>query len=204
MLLEEHDLWDFIENKVVEPTDPVLLAEHKKKMAKTKQVILDSMKDHLIPHITKRPRVKEMFDALVTLYQSENINWKMLCRNKLRATRMSKTDTIATYLMKITELHDQLAAIGEEVKSEELVPIALNGFSSSWQPFVQGVCAQEKLPTFEKLWEDFIQEETRLESVARYRGGEQNLALINKMKKGSKKGGPKKGQKGKERGFRFL
>jgi hypothetical protein len=54
---------------------------------------------------------------------------------------MSKIDTIANYLMKITKLRDQLATVGEEVKSEELVPIALNGFSSSWQPFVKGVCA---------------------------------------------------------------
>jgi hypothetical protein len=99
---------------------------------------------------------KEMFDALVTLCQSENIIQKMLLRNKLRTTQMSKTNTIATYLMKIIELHDQLAAIGEEVKSEKLVPIALNVFSSSWQPFVQGVYAREKLPTFEKLWENLI------------------------------------------------
>jgi hypothetical protein len=35
----------------------------------------------------------------------------------------------------------------------------------------------EKLPTFEKLWEDFIQKETRLESVAGIEE-EQNLALI--------------------------
>jgi hypothetical protein len=91
------------------------------------------MKDHLIPHIVGKTMGKEMFDALVTLYQSENINWKMLLRNKLRATQMNKTNTVANYLMKIIELRDQLAAVGEEVKSEELVPIALNGFSSSWQ-----------------------------------------------------------------------
>jgi hypothetical protein len=36
MLLEEQDLWDFVEKLVVEPTDPVLLADHKKKMAKVK------------------------------------------------------------------------------------------------------------------------------------------------------------------------
>ena len=68
--------------------------------------------------------------------------------------------------MKINELHDQLAAIGEEIKGEELVPIALNGFSSSWQPFVHGVCARKKLHCFERLWDDFIQEETRLETIA--------------------------------------
>lgn len=34
-LLEVHDLRDFVENKVVEPTDSMLLAEHKKKIAMT-------------------------------------------------------------------------------------------------------------------------------------------------------------------------
>jgi hypothetical protein len=34
-LLEDHDLWDFIEKLVVEPIDLVLLVEHKK-MAKNK------------------------------------------------------------------------------------------------------------------------------------------------------------------------
>jgi hypothetical protein len=50
---------------------------------KAKQVILDAMKDHLIPHISEKKIMKEMFDALVSLYQSENINRKMILRNKL-------------------------------------------------------------------------------------------------------------------------
>jgi hypothetical protein len=83
----------------------MLLADHKKKMVKVKQVILDSVKDYLIPHIAKKTTGKDVFDALVILYQSENINQKML-RNKLREMQMSKTDTIDSYLMKITELYD--------------------------------------------------------------------------------------------------
>lgn len=67
MSLEEHDLWDFFENKVVEPTVP-LLVEHKKKMAKTKRVILGFMKDYLIPHIIEKTMRKYMFDAVVSLY----------------------------------------------------------------------------------------------------------------------------------------
>lgn len=143
MLLEEHDLWDFIEKVVVEPTNHVLLAKHKKKIAKTKRVILDSVKDHLIPHIAGKTTEKDMFDALVLLYWSENINRKMMLSNKLRATRMSKIDTITASLMEINEIRDQLASAVEEVKGDEVVPIALNMFSSSWQPFVHGVCAQE-------------------------------------------------------------
>lgn len=51
-LLEVHDLWDFVDNKVVEPADSMLLAEHKKKIVVIKQIILHSMKNHLILHIS--------------------------------------------------------------------------------------------------------------------------------------------------------
>jgi hypothetical protein len=35
-------------------------------------VWLDSMKDHLIPHISEKKSAKDMHDALVDLYQSGN------------------------------------------------------------------------------------------------------------------------------------
>lgn len=68
----------------------------------------------------------------------------MLLKNKLTATHMSDTDTVASYLIKIIELRDQCAAIGMKVEDEELVPIALNGFSTPWESFVQYVFAREK------------------------------------------------------------
>jgi hypothetical protein len=49
----------------------------------------------------------------------------------LKTTRMNNTNTIANYVMKITNIREQLATVGEEVKNEEVVPITLNGFSSS-------------------------------------------------------------------------
>jgi hypothetical protein len=101
---------------------------------------------------------------------------------------------MVSYLPRITKLKDQLAAIGTKVEDEELVPIALNGFASSWKPFVQGVCAHEKLPTFDKLWDDFVQEEIRLESCSVKKREVEDLALIGRMRKGNKKG-HKKGKK---------
>jgi hypothetical protein len=67
MLLEEVDLWCFVEAKVTTPIDPMQLAKHNKKVAKAKRIILDSVKDHLIPHITEK-KSKDMYDALITLY----------------------------------------------------------------------------------------------------------------------------------------
>jgi hypothetical protein len=65
MLLEEVELWEHIENEIVAPTDPKLLAMHNKKEAKAKRIILDSVKDHLITHIAKKKTEKEMYDALL-------------------------------------------------------------------------------------------------------------------------------------------
>jgi hypothetical protein len=39
------------------------------------------------------------------------------------------------------------------------VHMALNGFSKSWDVFVCGVVAREKLPDLQRLWDDFVQKE---------------------------------------------
>jgi hypothetical protein len=105
---------------------------------------------------------------------------------------MSKTDTMVSYLTRITELKDQLATIGTMVEDQELVSIALKGLVPSWMPFVQGVCAQDTLPKFPKLWVDLVQEEIRLQSYSKQQGEVDVIGLIKKMKKGSKKGYKKK------------
>ena len=47
-------------------------------------------------------------------------------------------------------------AIGDKVENVELVNVALRGLPKSWEPFVQGICAQEKLPDFDRLWTNCI------------------------------------------------
>jgi hypothetical protein len=67
-LLEMADLWYLVEKVVVPPTDPKDKAEHNKKAVAAKRILLDSVKDHLIPHIIKKKTAKDMYDALGTLY----------------------------------------------------------------------------------------------------------------------------------------
>lgn len=58
-------------NTVVTPSiDPKELTTHKKEVVKAKQMIMDAIKNHLIPHISEKKIAKEMFVALVSLYQS--------------------------------------------------------------------------------------------------------------------------------------
>jgi hypothetical protein len=122
------------------------LEAHEKKEIKVERVILDSVKDHLIPHLSEKKMTKEMFDALVGLFQSTNMNRKMVLRNKLRSVQMSRYDNVTSYFMRITQVHDQLAAIGEKMDDVELMNVALNGLPKSWEPFVKGVCCSGKNP----------------------------------------------------------
>jgi len=71
-------------------------------------VLLDSVKDLLIPHISEKKTTKDMYDALVGLYQSSNANRKLIFKHKLHSVEMSKLDTTACYLMRITQIRDEL------------------------------------------------------------------------------------------------
>jgi hypothetical protein len=73
MLREEIDLWSIVKEKAIVPIDLQQLAQYEKEVAKVKRIILDSMKDHLIPHIVGK-LVKEMHEVSITLYQSVNIS----------------------------------------------------------------------------------------------------------------------------------
>jgi hypothetical protein len=79
----------------------------------------------------------------------------MVLREKLKETKMTKLDTVTNYITKITQVHDQLAVVGEFV-SNELMRTTMNGFSKPWAPFIKGIIAWEKLPYFDSLWDDFI------------------------------------------------
>jgi hypothetical protein len=66
-----------------------------------------------------------------------NIFGKMLARNMLTMTCMCRRDIVASYLMKLVELRDQLGEVGDKFKVDEIVWIILNVFSSSRHAFVK-------------------------------------------------------------------
>jgi hypothetical protein len=47
-----------------------------------------------------------------------------------------------------------------------MVRTTLNRFTKPWGPFVHGIVSREAMPTWERMWDEFIQEETRLVAKA--------------------------------------
>ena len=97
-----------------------------------------------------------MWKDLESLYQSKNENRKMALQERMRSTKMAKGEGVVPYLTRLTQIRDELGAVGSKTEGEELVCIALNGFSKPWNTFVKGIVAREKLPDWQRLWDDFL------------------------------------------------
>jgi hypothetical protein len=102
-------------------------------------------------------------------------------------------ELVTSFLGRYTQIKDELGAVGEVVDLDSMVRTTLNNFTKPWGPFVLGIVAREIMPTWERLWDDFVQEETRLISEASGQQqtlqGDEDLALWTKGKKKTDRGG---------------
>jgi putative lipoic acid-binding regulatory protein len=115
-------------------------------------IIVDSVKDHLIPYISHLDSSKKMYDALTNLFLVRNIGQVMSLKNELRDMKMNDDDSITSYFVRISQLRDQLQAIEEIISEKELVNIVLNGLPKTWDAFVASMNTRTEYPTFEELW----------------------------------------------------
>jgi hypothetical protein len=191
---------------VVVPTEATLLAAYTKRSIKAKRIIIDAIKDHLIPHLMGKSNAYDMWETLIKLYQSTNENQTMVLRENPKSIKMTKAENVVTYLTRLTQVRDELGAMGEAIVDSELVRTTLNGVSKRWVVFVEGIVARDKLPNWERLWDKFVQEETRrgyVHGSSSIGHEEDNVALFSNIKKNFKKG-PKCGNKPKGEGNKYM
>ena len=135
---------------------------HKKDLAKANKTIEYSIKDHLIPHVSSLKTSKEVYDALTNMFEGKNINQKMNLRNQLKNVKIQNLETIQSYFTRVSQIKEQLEVVKENVEEGEIVITTLNGLPRSWDSFIQGICARRKLISFNRLQDEFTQEEARL------------------------------------------
>ena len=133
---------DIVEKSITildKTADAADYAAYQKKNVKDKRLILDAIKDHVIPHVAGKSNAFDMWESLTKLYMSTNENRKMVLREKLRDIRMTENEKVSSCLTRITKVKDELNVVGEAITDGELVRTALNGFSEKWNTFVKGV-----------------------------------------------------------------
>jgi hypothetical protein len=167
-VLEELELWVIVE-AVVPPipiTVPVLVAEFRKRNNKAERTICDIVRDHIIPHLMGKDCAYKMWASLCKLYESSNENRKMVLLDRLRGIRMLKDESVTSFLGRFTQIKDELGAVDEVFDPNSLVRQAMNSFTKLWGPFVHGIIAREVMPTWERMWDDFIEKGTTLATEA--------------------------------------
>jgi hypothetical protein len=138
VVLKENKIWNYVNYDVVAPTtDLVALDLHEVKKAKAQRIILDGVKDPLIPHLSEKKTAYEMWEGLKNLFEAKNANQKMGLKDKLRDSKMAKGEDVASYLTRLAQVKDELAAVGEIISEAELGRIAMKGFTKEWDVFVK-------------------------------------------------------------------
>lgn len=64
--------------------------------------MIDSMKYHLIPHISQLKTIKEIYEELKSPFDRNNPSGKRYLRNKIQDIKMTKVDTVTPFFMKIS------------------------------------------------------------------------------------------------------
>jgi len=137
MLLNEQDLKDHVLKDIPEPEVPREKTRHKKNEAIAMRILMDSVRDHLVPIIANQDFAKKMYDALRNLFENENPSKILALKDQLRQVKFTKDDSISTYFMKIAQIRDQLTAVEESIPDRDLLLIAMGGLPSEWSLLVQ-------------------------------------------------------------------
>ena len=78
----------YISGEVPVPKGDEAKALHKKNLVNANKIIVDLIKDHLIPQVYSLKTPKEMFDSLTKLFEGKNINQKNNMRNQLKNVKI--------------------------------------------------------------------------------------------------------------------
>lgn len=110
--------------------------EWNKNNKKAMRILIDSIKDHIIPTISFLESTYHMFSTLVGMFEINNTSIILALKNDLSRIWMNQGESITSYLMRITKLRNQLANIGHAYYEKELSMIILNGLPLSLDSFI--------------------------------------------------------------------
>jgi len=72
----------------------------------------------------------------------------MTLRSQLKNVKMEKEESMQSYFSRVSQIKEQLEAIGDKVEDAEVLMTTMNGLPRHWDSFIQGMCSRKKLTRF--------------------------------------------------------
>ena len=69
----------------------------------------------------------DMFDAMTSLYEGNNINKKMTLRTQLKDVKMQMLESIQSYFTRTSQIKEKLESIGDNVEEAKAEITTFNG-----------------------------------------------------------------------------
>ena len=95
ILLKQNDLLQFVNTTVPKPKAEEDKPRCRKNDARARRILVDSIRDHLVPQISEKTTARKMFKTLKKLFEHSNINVTLILKNKLSNMKMTKSENIA-------------------------------------------------------------------------------------------------------------
>ena len=95
IVLEAYNLRNHAEQTLATPIDADHLRKHKEVVGHAKRLIMDSIKDYILPHIVDKKMANELWKALTSLSEGKSIQRKMLLETQMRSFMMAKGEDMS-------------------------------------------------------------------------------------------------------------
>ena len=152
------DLWDLIENGVVEPASTSTLTEQEQRNLKEKKQrdanalskIQQGVSNNVFPRIIGATKAKEAWEILQEEFKgSVKVRASKLqdLRKDFENVRMKENETMQEFSDRYTELVNQMKIYGEEIENKKLIEKVLGFLPEKFDPIVSVIEETKDLDT---------------------------------------------------------
>ena len=103
------------------------------------RILIESIKDSLIPYVSKLETSKEIYDKLVELFSVSTAGEVISLRQELYKLKLLREEGITSYFMNISKMRDQLQELGEVMSDREITIVVLNALPKGWENFTSRI-----------------------------------------------------------------
>ena len=126
-------------------------SKYKKGEIKAKLIFRDFFHKSLVAYIFELRTSKEMYDKLVNMFKANNTNQVLFFKNQLKNLKKGRDESVQSYFLKLTEIKNNLLAIGETIADREMVLTTLGGLSSEWHVFNTTILNNNLITDFDEV-----------------------------------------------------
>ena len=186
LLFKKNELLEHVKENITIPAkeQTQALAKYNKDETRAQRILIEAIKDSLIPYVSKFETSKEIYDKLVELFSISTTKEVISLRNELYKMKITN-EGIAPDFMKISEMRDQLQDLGEVMTT-----VVLNALLEDWGNFTSSIYAKKEATTLSEMWSLSKIEESRLKAKEYAGSKEQAFATTAKRKGKFGKFGP--------------